>query len=60
MCIFLFFFSFCPHRPSKQEKPNQEKPVENQTFADVIIEEIIDEQKEHGWSVFVECQSKNT
>lgn len=55
MCIFLFFFPFCPHRLSKPEKPNQEKPEANQASADVIIEEVIDEQQEDGRSGFVQC-----
>lgn len=56
--MYFSLFPFRPHRLSKPEKPNQEKPVANQALADVIIEEILDEQEEHGRSGFVECLSK--
>lgn len=46
------------HRLTKLEKPDQKKPVANQDSADVIIEEIVDEQQESGGSGFIECLSK--
>lgn len=47
-----------PHRLTKLDEPDQEKPVANQDFADVIIEEIVHEQEDPGGSAFVACLSK--
>lgn len=47
-----------PHRLPELDEPDQEKPVANQDLADVIIEEIVDEQQASGGSAFVACVSK--
>lgn len=47
-----------PHRLTKLDEPDQEKPVANQDFADVIVEEIVDEQQDSGGSAFVAFLSK--
>ncbi|CAG08247.1 unnamed protein product [Tetraodon nigroviridis] len=41
-------------RLSGPEKPNQDKPVEHQALADVIVEEVIYEQEKQGSMIFVQ------